>query len=189
MIPVSSELRIKIVSDDEVVLTTPGTRRVLYGSISILLTAAAAVSLDPAVDFSGARLVGTILIFLLILFMVYGAGKSSSIRFLKKDNRIVRTVSFFTIPLFSRELLTLSAVKRLNLVEIALLKGGNPSRDRNGLTKGQGFFLKRTRLYQLSMESSEKRIMLQESSSREELEASSRVLSPFLGIGVSYSAE
>lgn len=189
MIPVHSELRIKIVSEDEVVLITPGARRILYGGLSILLTAASAVSLDPAVDFSGSGLIGTILIFLLILLLVYGAGKSTSIRFLKKEDRISRTVSFFAMLLCSRELLALSEVKSLDLVEIVLLKGGNPSRDRNGLTKGQGFFQKRTRLYQLSLESTEKRIMLQESSGKEEIAASSRVLSTFLGVEVSYAAE
>jgi len=189
MIPLRSETVIRIVSEDAVMITKSPRRRIVFGVAALLLVITTAISLDPAVDFQGNRLFGTLFMAFLIISSVMAAGLNRSFIFDRSRNGLLKRHTFFGLTY--REpvhLLPLNAVTSIHLTDLQLLRGRKhePADQTESTRKAarSGFFESRGHLFQLSVESAEKKILIQESSYVDELEVSAGVLTAFLGVPI-----
>jgi len=199
MTPFRAETQAKIIDQDRIAVTTSSRRRIIYGLIALVLIVAAAAGFDPAVDFSRDRLLGTIFIFLLFAGSLFIAGYRRTFLFDKTAGYLTYHNCFFFINLKTAALLTeLSLISRIQFTDIQLLRGAldthAPGRE-NHSSEGRGGRIGRFRimehrahLYQLFVETREKKILIQESTYPDDLENSAGILSKFLGIPVNRQA-
>ncbi len=189
MVPFRSESAIRIKSDDIIVLSKSPRRRIVYGVAAMLLIITTVISLDPTVDFQGGRLFGTIFMFFLIIASALAAGMSRSFIFDRSKNHLLKRHMFLGISLGEpAELLSLDTITAIHLVDLQLLRSRKQEMrdpaDRAQKAVKSGLFESRAHLHQLSVESAEKKILIQESSYADELEVTAEVLTAFLGVPV-----
>jgi hypothetical protein len=199
MTPFRAETQAKIIDQDRIAVTTSSRRRIIYGLIALVLFVAAAAGFDPAVDFSRERLLGTVFIFLLFAGSLFIAGYRRTFLFDKTTGSLTYHNCFFSINLkASVQLTELSLISRIQFTDIQLLRGtpaphapgreDHSSEGRSGRTGRFRIMEHRAHLYQLFVETREKKILIQESTYPDELENSAGILSKFLGIPVNRQA-
>ncbi|NQT59016.1 MAG: hypothetical protein HQ557_08550 [Bacteroidetes bacterium] len=189
MTPFKSSSKIKIINQEAVAITASSHRRVMYGGICLLLLATAIVSFNLEQDFQGNRLIGTVLILFFIAGSAVAAGFNKVILFDKENDLFVRKIYLFSL-LVSREYLlsTLSEIVCLQYTDLEFMRSGrkeiHAGRSR---INPMSFFQNRSHLYRLYVETSEQKILLQESTFTDDLENTIQVLTLFLGVGVKRS--
>ncbi|MBL7007236.1 MAG: hypothetical protein ISR78_09160 [Spirochaetia bacterium] len=170
-------------------ITASPHRRVLFAVICILLLTTAVFGFELEQDLQGNRLIGTVLILFFIVGSAFAAGFNKVILFDKKKDLLVRNVYLFSLLVSSENLLkNLSDIAYLQFTDLEFMRSGKKEipAGRHKINP-MNFFENRSHLYRLSVETSEQKILLQESTYSDDLENTIQVLMVFLGIGVKRS--
>jgi len=190
MTPFRATSIIKIINQEAVAITASPHRRIIYTAISLLLLLTAIFGFNLEQDLQGNRLIGTIFILLCITGSAVAAGYNKVILFDKHNDTCIRNIYLFSVPVSSKNLLpNLSAITCLQFTDLEFMRSRkNEIRAGRSRINPMGFIENRSHLYRLYAETSEQKILLQESTFSDDLENTIQVLTLFLGVGVKRSA-
>ncbi len=189
MIPFRSEKRAVILDEQRIAVADSARRRVLYGLLAIFLMFVFIVGFNPETDLQGARIAGTLFVVLLTAGASYVAGRHTGYIFSRASGFLELESSFFTVVLKKKRLMNLSEITCITLTTIDLLHTSAAGRhERASKRTLSGRFDSWINLYQLYIETPEKKVRIQEGTYREELEQSAVLLSRFLGVPVEKSS-
>ncbi len=185
MIPFRSEKQAVILDEQRVAVADSARRRVLYGLIAIFLMFVFIVGFNPETDLQGPRIAGTIFTVLLTAGASYVAGRHTGYIFNRGSGFLELESSFFTVVLAKKSLFPLSEITCISLTNIDLLHT-SPQGTESSASKKTFFsrFDSWIHLYQLHIETPEKKVRIQEGTHREEMDQSAALLSRFLGVPV-----
>jgi hypothetical protein len=188
MTPFRATSKIKIISKEAVAITASSHRRIIYTVIALLLLATVIFGFNLEQDLQGNRLIGTV--FVLLCIAGSAAGYNKVILFDKPKDICIRKIYLFSVLVSSGNLLTnLSAISCLQFTDLEFLRSRkNEIHAGRSKINPMGFFENRSHLYRLYAETSEQKILLQESTFSDDLENTIQVLTLFLGVGVKRSA-
>jgi hypothetical protein len=190
MTPFRATSKIKIISKEAVAITASSHRRIIYTVIALLLLATVIFGFNLEQDLQGNRLIGTVFVLLCIAGSAVAAGYNKVILFDKPKDICIRKIYLFSVLVSSGNLLTnLSAISCLQFTDLEFLRSRkNEIHAGRSKINPMGFFENRSHLYRLYAETSEQKILLQESTFSDDLENTIQVLTLFLGVGVKRSA-
>jgi hypothetical protein len=189
MTPFRATSKIKIINQEAVAITASSHRRIIFAGICLLLLATAIFGFDLEQDLQGNRLIGTVLILFFIVGSALAAGFNKVLLFDKKKNLLIRKIHLFSLLISSENLVTnLSDITCLQFTDLEFMRSRkNEIHAGRSRINPMGFFENRSHLYRLFVETSEKKILLQESTFSDDLENTIQVLTLFLGVGAKRS--
>lgn len=166
-------------NDQSLVVQINWGRRALYGAIGVLLVLAFVVSYDSQTD--QGSVVGLVFYALLTIAAVGVAAWNSRTVFVRDRSTVQTQKRLFGIVLKSEEIdaqringVTLQAIRLLRTQEIP----------QQGLlnSRFRGFASRRSQYFKLFLEIGERRVMLEDSSYRDELEAVATSIAEYLNV-------
>ena len=182
MTPLRAHGRLVPKGDKLLVLGSSPSRRIVFFVIFVVFTLGMIAGIDPTVDFTSRRLLGTVM-YVAILAVSLGVAAWSKQTFFDAEKRTISThSSFFGIPVKKIPGISFAEVHAVVLQKVQLLKSRDMPFKRSGALTN--VFEPRSQLFRLFLETDEQRVKLEESSYREEIERQAGVLAEFLGVSL-----
>lgn len=175
MISIRSRVEAKKLDDSTVMIHLAGGRRIVFLVIAALLVVSFFVGVDFSRSFAAGEVGGTIFYIILMVITILAAGWDSRTVFAREEGTVFRQKAFFGIAISSRPM-PLSDVRGLVCQGIKLLEGYRRSR----------FVEKRAQLYKLMLETEDKLIPIEDSTTRDELDRVGRAVAEFVQLPYRY---
>ncbi len=186
MLSLRSRYSLKQQSPQRLLLRTNPVRRGLFFFIALLLLVSFFVGFDPARDLKPPRLGGSVFYFVLIAVSLGTGLWEKRFVFDKEMMEIRIQVRLGTLSLGGPEPFGLTAVKAVILQQVRLIPEG-VTRKKDGAKTWTGNLLDRKKMYyKLYLQLENKRLLLEETSSAEELEEIGKTVAVFLGAKFEY---
>ena len=123
-------LRIRRTSPDRLILETRLGNRLLYLALFLILLTSMLLSIDPGGDFTGGRIAGTVIFFLLLLLTLGLALYSWRMTADRGEGRLEIRLSLAFLPFSVRDL-SMAQVDRVVLKRAVLLRGRGAAGERS----------------------------------------------------------
>lgn len=180
MTPLRAHNRLVLKSETLLVLTSSGSRRLIFIMLTAVFGAALIFGFDPARDLIGSRLIGTVIYGIVMLVLAGVVAWSKEVRFDGSKARIETAYRVFgfevkqdpSIPFYGIRSVVLQKVQLLQHRDIPLKKSG---------TLG-GLMEARAQLFRLFLDAGDGRLKLDESNYSDQLADCAKMISEFIGV-------
>ncbi len=180
MTPMRAHSRLVLKSESVMLLTSSSSRRIVFFFLFVVFAVAMIVGFDPSTDLVGSRLFGTIGYAAVLLVLLGVTAWSMTIRFDRDRGRMETVKSFFGVIFSHDRGIELGIVKAIVLQKVQLIKGRDLPLNRSN--RISNLLEPRAQLFRLFLDTGERRIKLDESNYREELENEASMIANFLGV-------
>jgi hypothetical protein len=181
MFKLRSRIAVTRPADEQLAVQSNLARRLLFGSLALLLVVSFIVGVDWDDDFVGGMVAGTIFYFVITAICLGVAGWNSVVLFDRAEGEARFIKRLFGVQL-SRSALALSNVRAVVIQGIRFLK--ESEQPRSGLfgSRFRGQMERRNTYYKLQLEGEEKLHLVEDSTDLGDLEAAGKAIADFLGI-------
>jgi hypothetical protein len=186
MLSLRSRYSLKQENPERLILRTNPMRRGLFFFIAVLLLVSFLLGFDPARDLNPPRLGGTVFYFILLAVSLGTGLWEKRFIFDKKKMEFLTRVCFGKLPVIVSEPVGLLSITSVVLQQLRLIPEGALRKKSGGKTLTGTVLDRKKMYYKLFLQIGDRRRLLEEASSSEELEEIGKTLAAFLGAVFEY---